>query len=646
MKAIPATSLSQNESNYYLYTATSTSPTIHSGNVFYRTNGEEAAKILCQLFAKEYSSDTEKFEFLFKCADDIHLADQILLDEALDLLEGYDDPDPGVYDYPPSKEMLECAEYARRAHSWEMILIARAGDKRFSTGLESSHKKPTNASEESDTEPEPPLPSKADRLNSGLNLFFLLAQAYYKVLESVISTASWCSALDLDLNESYQWIVTSLTNLLANHSDLQSFPTKFEPPFSDLFPSTIRDVDWQDMVAPEVEGFLSAVQKYVREKGMYPPEPSSPAWIFIELFRPSVDKAIERAIAYDRRMRQYLRSLGIDSDPSKIQNLDANINEEKKHRGPMKKAFISYSWDNDDHVDWVKTLATRLRADGVDISIDKWEAVPGDQLAVFMEKAIRENAFVVIICTPRYKQRSNARQGGVGYEGDIMTAEVMTQRNDRKFIPVLRNGIWTEAAPSWLLGKYHVNLTGNPYSERDYVDLVRTLLGIRETAPPVGKPMSTIATSTYKQPDPVRGDTSLDFEDIKITRVIVEDVTQPRNDGTPGSALYSIPFALSRTPPVGWSQIFIESWNHPPRFTTMHRPGIANTYGATVTLNGTTVEEVERYHRDTLQLAISETNKKYREWHNRQEQQRLQENRIREEHQKKIDEASKRIKFD
>ena len=36
-----------------------------------------------------------------------------------------------------------------------------------------------------------------------------------------------------------------------------------------------------------------------------------------------------------------------------------------------------------------------------------------------VERAIRDNEFVVIVCTPRYKRRSDAREGGVGYEEDI-----------------------------------------------------------------------------------------------------------------------------------------------------------------------------------------------------------------------------------
>ena len=156
-------------------------------------------------------------------------------------------------------------------------------------------------------------------------------------------------------------------------------------------------------------------------------------------------------------------------------------------------AFISYSWDDDTHKEWVKELAKRLRQDDVNVTLDRWATAPGDQLPAFMEQAIRESQFILIICTPNYKSRSDEREGGVGYEGDIMTAEAKTEQNHRKFIPVLRKGTWDEAAPSWLSGKYHINFSANPYSERQYEDLVRTLLGSRETAPPIGKPMETIS---------------------------------------------------------------------------------------------------------------------------------------------------------
>ena|SRR5271165_3081661 len=236
-----------------------------------------------------------------------------------------------------------------------------------------------------------------DRRNSALNLLFLLAQTYYRILEIAIYSSRFFCTLDLELNESYLWTIDTLSNLLANHEDLRDFPNSFEPVFPDLYPSTIKDVDWEDMVAPEAEQFLSAVQKYVRSKGIYPPEKSSGAWVFVELFRPAVDAAIGHAVAYQKRMRDFTQKrLG--------KNTDAIKGQEPAGGNLMNSAFISYSWDDDAHREWVRKLATRLRADGVNVSIDRWSAVPGDQLSAFMERAIRENQFVVIICTPRRRQ--------------------------------------------------------------------------------------------------------------------------------------------------------------------------------------------------------------------------------------------------
>jgi hypothetical protein len=441
--------------------------------------------------------------------------------------------------------------------------------------------------------------------------------------------------LDLEVNDSYLWVVDNLKNLLANHPDLRDFPGAFEPVFPDLYPSTIRDVEWEDMVAPEVEQFLSAVQKYVRSKHMHAPEESSFARGFVEMFRPAVDTALSRAAAYDKTIRNHARKVfgekmsGVDSQMPAVGNA-------------LKSVFISYSWDDDSHREWVRRLSERLRADGVDVSIDRWSTVSGDQLSSFMEWAIRDNSFVILICTPRYKDRSDRRLGGVGYEGDIMTAEVLTSQNHRKFIPVLRRGTWQQAAPSWVLGKDYIDLTGNPFSEQNYEDLVRTLLGIRETAPQLGTPMATITPNTSQESEP----TGAEFDDIKITRVIVEEVTEPRNDGSPGCALYSIPFALSSKPPSDWIELFVENWNHPPRYTTMHRPGIMNVWGSTVTLQGTTIEEVERYHRDTLQLAIALNNRQYRERRQKQEARCGSDNVQRADHQKRVENVSKRIKFD
>src|SRR4051812_17731845 len=50
--------------------------------------------------------------------------------------------------------------------------------------------------------------------------------------------------------------------------------------------------------------------------------------------------------------------------------------------------FISYSWESPAHKEWVRDFASQLRADGVEVTLDQWKLVPGDQLAQFMEREI------------------------------------------------------------------------------------------------------------------------------------------------------------------------------------------------------------------------------------------------------------------
>jgi len=78
----------------------------------------------------------------------------------------------------------------------------------------------------------------------------------------------------------------------------------------------------------------------------------------------------------------------------------------------------------------------------------------------------------------------------------------------------------------------------------------------------------------------------------------------------------------------------------------MHRPGIARVSGSAVILNGTTIDEVKKYHRDTLLLAVAETNKQYREVCKVEEQKLAQDKQWREEHRRHVKEASAEIKFD
>lgn len=267
------------------------------------------------------------------------------------------------------------------------------------------------------------------------------------------------------------------------------------------------------------------------------------------------------------------------------------------------KVFISYSWEEDAHQQWVREFADRLLADGIDATIDQYDASLGDRLPHFMEQSITTADYVLIICTPLYKKKADNRKGGVGYEGHIITEELYSKGNERKFIPVVRKGSFDAAMPTFLAGKLGIDLTNPIHFENNYKDLITTIYGVKKK-PEIGRVPSYVAQSA-----PRLSPSSPD-EPIHILGIITDEVTVPRMDGTRGCALYKIPFRLSKRPSSLWVNIFLSTWNSPPRFTTMHRPGIASVYGDKIILDGTTIEEVRDYHRETLVLCVNIANEK------------------------------------
>lgn len=302
------------------------------------------------------------------------------------------------------------------------------------------------------------------------------------------------------------------------------------------------------------------------------------------------------------------------------------------------KAFVSYSWDDDQHKEWVADLATRLRGEGVETILDQWHTALGDQLPEFMEREIRENDYVLIICTPNYRRKSDARTGGVGYEGHIMTAEIYTKNNHRKFIPILARGTWQEAAPSWLKSKNYVDLSSPFKYSENFPILIATLRGERPAAPPVRR-------TSQRKPKP-QAEESSSNDPIKIVEIVVDEITEPTLDGTPGSALYTVPFRLNRQPSSLWSEIFARTWDAPPSFSLMHRPGNARVVGSKIVLDGTTIEEVKQYHKETLTLCVGKANEEEARILKRRRQEENRQRQKSENHRANVEGIADEIDFE
>lgn len=144
-------------------------------------------------------------------------------------------------------------------------------------------------------------------------------------------------------------------------------------------------------------------------------------------------------------------------------------------KGEKTVAFISYSWDNDLHKKWVKAFAEKLIENGVQVILDQNDLVLGDPLPQFMEQSIAQSNYVLIICTPEYKKKADARKGGVGYEESIITGDIFSTQNHRKYITVLASGTWETSTPIWAGGKYGVNLSNLKFEGEEFEKLVCTL---------------------------------------------------------------------------------------------------------------------------------------------------------------------------
>jgi hypothetical protein len=159
----------------------------------------------------------------------------------------------------------------------------------------------------------------------------------------------------------------------------------------------------------------------------------------------------------------------------------------KKESDGIPTAFISYSWDSEDHKSWVRQLAEKLRSQGVRVILDQWGLSVGGDRTHFMESNIVASDFALVICTPQYATKSNKRDGGVGYEAMIITGQLAQRVLQDKFIPVLRVGNFDDSAvPVWLQTKIGVDLRGEPYDPKQYEILLRALHRANDVGPPVG----------------------------------------------------------------------------------------------------------------------------------------------------------------
>ena len=98
--------------------------------------------------------------------------------------------------------------------------------------------------------------------------------------------------------------------------------------------------------------------------------------------------------------------------------------------------FISYSWDSDEHKQWVSDLSRDLREKfRVYTLLDQYNR-GGDDLITFMQKGLKRADRVLIIGTPKYKEKIEKQLGGAKFEDQVITIELYHNMGSSKFVPI------------------------------------------------------------------------------------------------------------------------------------------------------------------------------------------------------------------
>lgn len=156
------------------------------------------------------------------------------------------------------------------------------------------------------------------------------------------------------------------------------------------------------------------------------------------------------------------------------------------------KVFLSYSWTSQSHMDWVMQLATDLRASGVDAIIDRWHLSEGQDAHAFMEKTVQDENIskVALICDKKYVERANKREGGVGAESQIITAEILTDVEQTKFAALVldSNDNGSALLPNFMTSRIYVDFRNTDHYSENFEKLVRWIFDKPiYSMPPIGR---------------------------------------------------------------------------------------------------------------------------------------------------------------
>jgi tetratricopeptide (TPR) repeat protein len=187
----------------------------------------------------------------------------------------------------------------------------------------------------------------------------------------------------------------------------------------------------------------------------------------------------------------------------------------------MKKIFISYSHDSEEHAERVLGLSNKLRNDGLDCVLDQYVVNPDDGWPKWMDRQLQEAEQVIVVCTQTCYNRVMGKEPkgkgkGVKWESTLAYQYIYDDDSkNNRFIPVVFDNNDAQYIPPILKGvNYYV-----VDNEKGYDKLYRRLTGQPEVIPPE---LGTIKKRPPKEtPDDFLAVSSVDKPRISISKLPV-----------------------------------------------------------------------------------------------------------------------------
>ena len=139
-----------------------------------------------------------------------------------------------------------------------------------------------------------------------------------------------------------------------------------------------------------------------------------------------------------------------------------------------KKVFISYSWDSEEHKEWIAKLANDL-SDYFHVEYDKNLKIAMSPIN-YMKQNILSSDYVLIVFTLNYLEKIKDKSAsGAKFEYSIIEEDLFRKISFGKYIPILKEGNINESIPEKMNDSIYVDFTSeNSYKER-LIDLIEKI---------------------------------------------------------------------------------------------------------------------------------------------------------------------------